>query len=237
MLHPFLNILLNKLNKKQYQLLLFGLIFIWSIIPTFTTSSFQSNNLLWFISLYVFASYIRLYGLNKKFNTKTYFYFWLLFSVLTYLTSVILMYFGTKNIPLASSRVTYFYDLNTISVLLISLSLFMLFLNLKINYHKNINLVASTTFGIYLIHDSDLIRYFLWLDLFKNASYQNSLLLIPYSIVVVLVVFIVCFIVDLIRQKTIEKLYMKFVDKYIDDILKFFRKIYLFFRNIVFGQD
>ena len=50
-------------------------------------------------------------------------------------------------------------------------------------------------------------------------------------------VFIVCFIVDLIRQKTIEKLYMKFVDKYIDDILKFFRKIYLFFRNIVFGQD
>ena len=237
LIHPFLNILFRNLNKKKYQNLIIVLIIMWSIIPTFAQSQYQSNNLLWFVVLYAIAGYVRLYGFNEKFTVKTYFSLWILFSLLTYLSCVILIIIHTKLGALEFVNATYFYGMNTISVLLISLMLFMTFEKLKINNHKWINIISSSTFGIYLIHDNDIIRKLLWIDLFKNASYQNSILLIPYSIGVVILVFIVCSIIDLIRQKTIEKFYMFLVNKYINNFLNFINKLNLSIKNIVFGQD
>lgn len=237
LIHPFLNIFLRNLDKKKYQNLLVGLVFLWSIIPTFTSFQLQLNDLLWFTVLYAIAGYIRLYGLNKKYTVKTYFWLWVLFSLLTYFSSVILTIVDIKFDAFKPSYVTYFYGVNTVSVLLISLTLFMTFVKLKINYNKWINVVASSTFGIYLIHDNAIIRKLLWIDLFKNASYQNSILLIPYSIGVVILVFIVCSIIDLIRQQTIEKLYMFLVNKYINNFLSIINKLNLLIKNIVFGQD
>ena len=103
------------------------------------------------------------------------------------------------------------------------------------NYHKWINILASATFGVYLIHDNGIVRPFLWVDVFKNAQYQDSLFLIPYSILVVAIVYIACTMIDLIRKQFFEKPYMLLVNKYADTMLKPFSKICDFFRNIVFG--
>jgi hypothetical protein len=232
-IHPFLNKLLNGLNQKNYQSLLVMLVILWSLLPTLTNLEYQGNSLTWFITLYAIAGYARLYGFNKKFSSKHYFIFGLIFSILTYSTSAVFTIMGSKwNIFI---RITYFYDQEKISVLLISLSLFMAFATLKINHNKWINIIASAAFGVYLIHDSNIIRPFLWLEVFKNAQHQDSLLLIPYSIVVVAIVYIVCTVIDLIRQRVIEKPYMILVNRYSDCILKPFTKICNFFRDIIFG--
>lgn len=55
LMHPFINKLLQKLDKKTYKALVVMLLITWCVIPTFTTSDFQSNNLLWFITLYCVA--------------------------------------------------------------------------------------------------------------------------------------------------------------------------------------
>ena len=124
LIHPFLNNLLNQLDKKSYQSLLILLVTIWCIIPTFTWTSFQSNNLLWFITLYCVAGYIRLFDLNQKFTFKTYVYSWFLFSTSRYLSSVLLILLGTK-ISFIEGHALAFYGTQSILTFLSALSLFM----------------------------------------------------------------------------------------------------------------
>lgn len=235
LIHPFLNVFLNELEKKRYQSLIVLLVIIWSIIPTFSTSLYQSNNLLWFITLYIIAGYIRLYGFNKEYTTKKYFELWILFSILTYLTTVIFTILGEKWV-FFFNHTYHFYSQEKISTLLMSLTLFMTFVTLKINYHKSINMIASATFGVYLIHDNNFVRPFLWEVLFENVKYQSSILLIPYSIVVCVILYAICTLIDLLRQKILEKPFNKLVDRYVDNILNPFEKITIIFRKIIFGS-
>ena len=233
-IHPFLNMFLNALNKKTYQALLLTLVIIWSVIPTFTTSDFQSNSLWWFVTLYAIAGYARLYGFNQIFTSKRYFALCGVISALTYFSSVVFIMLGTRW-SIFLIHATYFYGMEKISVLLISLTLFMAFATLKMNYHKWINTLATATFGVYLIHDSNIVRPFLWIDVFQNSQYQNSLLLIPYSVIVVALVYGICTAIDLVRQKLFEKPFMHIVNRYADTILKPFVKICDLCKKIVFG--
>lgn len=232
-IHPFLNIFLNGLNKKNYQSFLVMLVIMWSVIPTFMKSNFQSNSLCWFVTLYAIAGYARLYGFNWVYTTKRYLALCGVFSVLTYLSSVIFTILGTRW-SIFFKHATYFYGMQRLSVLLISITLFMTFVTLKMGYHKWINTLATATFGVYLIHDSNIVRPFLWHDVFHNFQYQNSLFLIPYSIIVVVLVYAVCTVIDLIRKKFFERPFMFIVNRYADVVLKPFAKIYELFRIIVF---
>ena len=75
---------------------------------------------------------------------------------------------------------------------------------LDIGHSKILNMISSATFGVYLIHDNLYMRPFLWERVFKNASYVNSRLLIPFSLIVVFVVFSGCSIIELGRIYLIE---------------------------------
>jgi len=99
--------------------------------------------------------------------------------------------------------------MQSLPIFLISFLLFLGFKKTNIKYYNFINKIASTTFGIYLIHDNSYIRSFLWADFFKVNGFENSNFLIPYSIYICFIVFVTCTIIDLIRQYTIEKYYMK----------------------------
>lgn len=234
-MHPFLNILLHSIEKSLYQRFLLILIILWSVIPTFTTSSYQCNSLLWFVTLYSISGYIRLYGLSNKFTTKHYFIFYLVCSMLTYTSSVAFTILGSKW-EIFASNVTYFYGQEKITTLLISLCLFMVFATLKMNYHKWINIVASATFGVYLIHDNKIVRQFLWIRLFKNAQYQESLFLIPYSIIVVVIVYVVCSFIDLFRQYIIEKPFMMLIKPYLEKKIIPFEKVFSIVKDFIFGK-
>ena len=235
LIHPFLNRFLHSINKQTYQKLLVLLVIIWCIIPTFTTFNYQGNDLLWFITLYCITGYIKLFGLNPKFHTKHYFFLWLVCSLLTYLTAVIFALFGTK-LPIVASHATYFFGQEKITILLVSLSLFMIFASLEIKHSNVINTIASTTFGIYLIHDNEYIRMFLWRTIFNNAAYADTLFLIPYSILSVGIVFAVCSAVELLRIKVIEKPCIMLINKYADSVLKPFNVICEKTKRVIFGE-
>ncbi len=233
-IHPFLNMFLRNLEKKTYQSLLLMLVFIWSVIPSCSNSLFGSNDLLWFSTLYAIAGYIRLYGFNTKFTTKHYAVLLAMTSTITYGSSVILTLMSAKW-DTYYDHITYFYGMQKVTVLVMSVTMFLLFAALKMKYHKWINVIASATFGVYLIHDQSLVRYFLWERIFKGNRYQDSLLLIPYSIGVVIVVYVVCTAVDLVRKQIFEKPYMILVNKYADAALRPFYKLCGFLKKIVFG--
>lgn len=101
-------------------------------------------------------------------------------------------------------------------------SLLYFFDYLKIAPSKKINRIASTTFGIYLFHDADLISNLLWNKWLRVDSIQYSSNFFALSCVgTVLTIFVLLSLLDLLRQR-IESIAMrrvigtknKFIQKY-----------------------
>lgn len=192
---PFLNILLQGLDRRLHMLLLALLLFVYTVLPM-CLADVAYNYLSWFSVLYLIASYIRLYGLPRNDSAK----FWGCTSLVALALSVVSIL-----LPLAFHReCTYFFvsDSNHILAILTAVTSFMYFKNLKIGYSKIINTIATTTFGILLIHaNGKTMRQFLWNDLFDNPGHYSMPI---YAIGVIFLVFATCSLIDLIRIKTIE---------------------------------
>lgn len=234
LIHPFLNKLLHGLSKTEYQYLILMMVLCWSIIPTATTQLFESNSLLWFVTLYGIAGYVNLYGGNQKLQSKHYFSLYFMVLIITYTVSTTFLFLGTKKEEWSTHAIDFF-EIERLPILLMAIKLFMGFVTLKMNYHKWINMIASATFGVYLIHDSSYIRYYLWTNIFKINQYQDSTFLILYSILVVFILYVSCTMIDLIRKKLVEKPYMLFVNHYTYYFLKSFKIICEMFRKWIFG--
>jgi len=204
---PYVNRLLKSFEKSQYIqfLLFFGV--LWCIIPTFTRQHVQSNNLLWFIYLYSFAGYLRLFGCIDRFKDMTYILFSMVLILLTFASAIVFDILGTK-IPFFANYATFFYNMQYIPVFSISALLFIGFSKINIWHNRVINILSSATFGVYLLHENSSMRKFLWKAVFSNASYTESNLLIPYSLLVIAVVFTGCTLVELARIHILEKNYM-----------------------------
>ena len=237
LIHPFLNLFLGSLSKRAYQSLLVVMILVWSVPSAFTHGAFryiQGGSLSWFVILYAIAGYARLHGFNKRLTSKTYCLLFLGSSSLTYLSYVVFVIMGIRWSVFAT-HASHFYGMEKISTLMTSVSLFMAFVTMKMNHHRWVNILASTTFGVYLIHDYALSRPLLWHDVFGNSQYQDSLLLIPYSIVVVIVVYVSCAVIDLVRLKVFEKPYMVLVDCLWDRVSRPLSQALEWGKRMVFG--
>ena len=234
LIHPFLNKLLHGLSKTEYQYLILMMVLCWSIIPTATTQLFESNSLLWFVTLYGIAGYVNLYGGNQKLQSKHYFSLYFMVLIITYTVSTTFLFLGTKKEEWSTHAIDFF-EIERLPILLMAITLFMGFVTLQMNYHQWINMIASATFGVYLIHDSSYIRYCLWTNIFKINQYQDSTFLILYSILVVFILYVSCTMIDLIRKKLVEKPYMLFVNHYTYYFLKSFKIICEMFRKWIFG--
>jgi len=201
LLIPYINKLLLSLSQKEYiQFLILGLI-ICTLVPTFFGTNLSADNIIYFIYFYSIGSYIKLYPIQT--SSKKLFIFSLASYFLLFLTTVFFEYM-TGYDGYYSSYIYYFTSLNNVFVLGISISVFLLFKNIRIKNNRIINIIASSTFGIYLIHDHPYVRNFLWITLFKNHEYYQSSYLWIHSIIVIFTVFVVASLIEIIRKYLIE---------------------------------
>ena len=205
---PYINKLLLALGRNAHKGLIALMGICWSVIPTFTAQDFEGNALIWFVFLYSCGAYLRLYNPFERIKKSTCFISAALLILLTLASSLIINFAGAKY-PALKAHQFYFFGMQRINVLVIDILLLEGFTKIKIGRSRIINLIASATFGVYLIHDEKFMRSFLWDRLFKVNEYSKSKMLIPYSIAVILLVFISCIVIELIRANTLEKLYMK----------------------------
>lgn len=221
---PFYNILLKGLDKMQLKKLVTFLLFWETIVPTFLFNESLFNPIVWYITLYFIAAYIKLYADDWMHNSKVC-RVGLVFSFLVSAISIIVFdYMGTD------FGFTSYYHMvgqsNRIFALLIGVFSFLFFLNLKMNDHKIINRIASTTFGVLCIHaNSDAMRAFLWKSLLKVSSQYENLFwdLVLHSIVSMVAVFVVCSIIELCRQRFLGVSFLKmsneskvFIERFVD---------------------
>lgn len=225
---PYINRFVKNIDKIAYKKLLILMFVLWTIIPTITKQTMYMNALLWFLFLYLLAGYIRLHFDDSKKTCKQYFTRTIIVYILTFAITIIIDVLCLKW-PYFNKYTTYLYGMNQLPTLIISVFLFLTFKKLQMKNIKIINVIASATFGVYLIHDNPLTRAFLWKTLFKNATYQYSSLLIPYSILCILLVYVCSTIIELLRinllEKNLLKGYDKFENKFVSLKNRFFSKL------------
>lgn len=106
-------------------------------------------------------------------------------------------------------------DSNAILALLVGVTTFMFFKNLRMPQSKFINAIASTTFGVLLIHaNSDAMRQWLWKDTVDCVDHYNDTYYYLYAPVAVLCIFAVCSLIDYVRIHTMEKWVFRLFDRY-----------------------
>ena len=207
MLYPYLNKMANSLTKREYKNLLVLLTIIWCIIPTLTTRTINCNNLLWFIYLYLLSGYYKKNLTSTiKINIKKY-------TIITLLSLIICILIITIS-GLLNIDYKLFFGIQKLPTLIVSLLLFILFNNLRINNNKLINNIAKCTFGIYLIHDNYIYRKILWQQIFKVNKYFNYNIIhfICYTFIVVIIIFTICGIIEYLRSK-LEKKAVLYIEK------------------------
>ena len=217
---PFWTILVQNMNKRQHELLLFLLLGCYTIlgsIPTFTVSF---NYITWFGIIYLIASFIRIYPLPVFESRRLWGWITLVIVLMAVVSIVVLQ-------KLFGAGLFLLIDCNKFFAVLIAISSFLWFKNMNIKYSKVINAFGAASFGVLLIHaHSDAMRIWLWKDVIDAVGhYQLPILqLAIFSVSVVFVVFIICNLIDQLRIATIEKAFLKWYDKHIDNKLNIFIK-------------
>ena len=206
LLVPFLNLFIKGLTRKQFLIFLLLGFTTWMVIPTvanifeYFSVDMQYSSLIRLIYFYCMGAYFRMH--DCKVSKK---------QLALLLLLVLLSYWACNNVLLVLNKhFEYFkndpwYFRSPQSIFVVrSILLFLFFKNLKISYTPAINTIASVTFGIYLIHDNDIVRPILWNNILRVHRFYQSDHLAFHAVVSVLMVFVVCGLIDYIRKKVIE---------------------------------
>ncbi len=197
---PFVNVTLQTLNKKQYQVLLLvlGLILsVWlSLSKMFAFVSdygydgiLAGKNLFSFIYLYIIGGYIALHTKSKEKPNFIY----LLLSI----SSVLINFLLNETLGDIINYKNVVYQYANVFVILCAVFMFMFFKDIHFK-SKVISLFASTTIGVYAISEFKFIREWLW----NVFSFENLTLATPLKVLaVILIVFVCCSAVELLRQQ------------------------------------
>ena len=221
-LSPVLAAGVKQLSKKQLELVI-GILLVYfcvfkSLSPILLATDRYGYDYPWFICLFLIAAYIRLYG-NKedglqigklklftsaKASTGLY-----VVSALAIFAVSVVLGMITAHIGKFDYYMNMVFSYNHILTLLASLSFFYVFWHWEVKERKLVSFVskiAPYTFGVYLIHENVAIRD-LWTGWFLVEKVKDSLLFVPYMVLVIICLFAVCMAIDYIRACIFKKVF------------------------------
>lgn len=204
LLVPLLNLIAHKLTRSYYRGMLIAMGFVLSVIPTATyvlpslpDTDFLSNGLVWFVFLYLLAGYWRMYGFETSGRIS---------AVLSGASLACIwgwvIYCNALGTEYCASAMALSGQMSLFALVL-SAGLFRAFSGWGLGYHPAVNTLASGAFGVYLMHDNDFVRPWLW----RHFGFAYALP--PLGIVVValgaaIVLYTALALADVVRQRLIE---------------------------------
>lgn len=106
-------------------------------------------------------------------------------------------------------------EINSFLILILAYCIFIAFINKKEYSNSLINSIASSTLGIYLIHDNVIMRKVMWNKINIRTIIKSKFFWL-YEIEIVIGIYIACLLIDVIRKKVIEEKLIKLVEEKIN---------------------
>lgn len=201
---PFLVAGIRQMEKRQMQIVLALILCFFSLGKTIVPVKFVTDqygySFGWFLCLFVVAGYIRRYGiawLEKKSH-----------AVWGYVLSCLFIFGLSLFSHVLAGRIDAFsyyenmpYTYNHLLCLTGAVSLFYVFKNCKIREGEMadmICLLASYTFGVYLLHEHVLVRYE-WMQWLRVGQVTGTWRFVPHMIGCLLLVYAAGTVVDMAR--------------------------------------
>lgn len=213
---PFLNILLNGMDRKAH-LRLLGLIVAVFTGLYFLPDSFSFisvNPICWYSTIYLVAAYIRKYPGHVWRVSSASSWGWVTLACVAFSVASVFAIVAFSNRTgcfVSPSRLVV--DSMAPMALAIAVSSFLFFKNWNIGHSTFINAVGATTFGILLIHsNSGVMRQWLWQDVFHCVENYDTPFYWLRALGGVGVVYIICSILEVIRIRTVERWTMAWLD-------------------------
>ena len=202
---PVLSAAVKNMSRVQLRNVILLLLFIFSVSKSILPVKLELDTLgydaMWFLCLFLIASYIKLYGipiLEKRRN-----------AVICYISCSCLIFaitMGLQKVFLSTGRLGDFinaaYGYNHILVVISAVSLFYIFYKLEISNQrwmgKAICKIAPYTLGVYLFHEQIYLRT-VWPKWFGVTVQESLPKLLLRAIIAILTIFVVGIIIDYIR--------------------------------------
>lgn len=204
-LSPALNKLVNTVDKKTMTLGLAGLIVLIGfplIVPD------MKNAIIGLILAYVLGAYIQKYDL--KISSIKLLLLLVLVGVVTTAVTGLLLTASHSSAFISGFRLFFVTGFNA-SAYASAVLIFLLFRQWNFGNIKIINAIASTTFGVYLFHDSRAFRMYMWHDIINPAQWHGPKLVVGLFLTVI-GIFVVGMFLDLLRQY-VELLVKRIIDR------------------------
>lgn len=233
LISPFLNILIQKMSKKQYKCLLITSFLIFSVLPFITANGAFSNdgyNLMNFIFLYFIGGYLIRYPLKECYIFKNIpkklfriillvsFIFVVLFNFTLFETNGILKDYGQTFNMIFGGMYNMALSYSNPLVIIQTIIYFSFFGTFDFK-NKFINRISKLTIGIYLIHDNNFVRSKIYTFFKISIKCSGSYKFIIYMFIVAIIIFTVSAFIEFIRQKIFKFIYnlkisQHFIKKY-----------------------
>lgn len=201
---PFVNRLLNGLDRREHLTLIVMMLFVWFVIPSFTHSGMYGSQIIMFLAMYVVGAYI---GLHPESFDKSAGHYGMLtlasIGLMALLIAVIDLSGPVGGLRPFESTMVWGEDRSIIVVLVATLT-FLTFRRLDLGRIRWINVIASTTFGVYLIQEHTQMRHWIFQSL-DMGSHYGSPDLVPYVLACMLGIFALCSVLEFVRMQTVER--------------------------------
>ncbi len=196
---PYINILIAALKKPQFKALVFALVLLFSVIPTFAQADLFSisggYSMLWLVVLYFIGAYIKLYGSGMSGGKLRYFLGFLFFILVCWCSKFIRtgikynpdMFIGYTSPLIVGAAVCLFIFCSKIS----SVGRLPAYL---------ISTFTFSSFGVYLIHTNPLVWQLLLTKRFASFASLGVFALIAAVLGTSLAVYLACSLVDILRS-------------------------------------
>lgn len=225
---PFLNKLIDSLNKKQYYILIVTgfLLFCFAYIPlckdVFELS--YGYSAWWLMYLYLVGAGIRKYNIFGKMSCASAFMVHIIFVIITFVLNSISIFTKDAVIESMGINISDIFERMVAyispTVFISSVFLFVFFLKLKISnaFGKILNCIQPLIFQVYIIHTHYFVLDRLN-DRFVDYLKLNPIMMLLMVVIVAFAIFAACLLIDWIRSIIFKILKVNYLIDVVSDKL------------------
>lgn len=221
---PYINLMLEKMEKEMADRLIGSIILLFSIIPViFYRDVFFTNygfSPLWITMMYIIGAYIKKYELHKKISGWKALAGWFGIVLFTWIVRWITEYV-TARTPGGMRYGNFFESYISPTTIGATVMLFCFFSNLKIKdrWKKPIAFFAPLTFGVYLLHENPIVRDRCIRGRVSAYLQLNPVFMVLAIIVTGVLIFLIGSAVDKVRLELFRLLRIRELSVKIEDFL------------------